>query len=114
MSEINAKLVADFGNDKKVEFSVEWKEQWIEGDAAERLFFSDEFEPLGGCGEANLDVFLLADESVTSRVAFEGEAGELYSTRSLDVLLAKKADGAGTLAAKSVGMAQAAVESKSL
>lgn len=89
MSKINAKLVAVFADDAKVVFDVEWDGQCIMGDAAERLMFSDEFEAHGSC-PPELDVFLIADETIKSRVGFDQAADELYSTRDLAVLLAKQ------------------------
>jgi hypothetical protein len=86
----NAVLTVKFTNNTYT-FPVTWKQKcFAEGeDIAERLFFSDEFAESEYEDYADMNVSLVSNPAIKSRVVFEAEVGEIFSTRSLDKLLAK-------------------------
>jgi len=86
----NAVLTVQFSNNSFT-FPVTWENRsFLEGeDIAERLFFSDEFANSEFEDYPDMDVSLVSNPTIKSRVLFEEEVGEIFSARSLDKLLAK-------------------------
>jgi hypothetical protein len=77
----NATLTVSWEDGSIDTFEATWNKNSIESDAAERIFFNDEFDEKMGDGGPNMDIHLNENPNVKSRVHFEPEAGELYSTR---------------------------------
>lgn len=90
----NAKLLVEFPSGTAVEYTVNWTGMYIEGvdcEPAEELFFSDKFhDEWLQDGAPDMTVITKPDEHgrrFFSRVNFEQETGDLYSTRNLDLLI---------------------------
>ena len=86
----NAVLTVKFTNNTYT-FPVTWKQKCFAecDDISEKIFFSDDFEDLFIDDYLDMNVSLVSDPAIKSRVIFEPEVGEIFSTQSLDKLLAK-------------------------
>ena len=82
---MNAVLTIRFP-DSKHTFPVTWSGQYIqEGeDIAGKIFYSGDFEQQLDLGLPDMDVSLIDNPEIKSRVVFQDEACDLVSSRSLD------------------------------
>jgi len=79
---VKALLIVRLGNGEILKYDADWEDTCVSVDeqVGEDLFFSDKYDMEYS---PEMDVVLANNAEIKSRVHFECEAGEFYSTRPL-------------------------------
>lgn len=86
---MNATLTINWPSGATMSYRAEWRsfDVILDDGVLNELFFSDKFESEWDKGHPDMDVSLNGNPEIRSRVVFEDNVGDIYSTRNLDNLL---------------------------